>query len=70
MLSWPAGPRPTDGIWAKYWYANVWASTGFSERSTASGRSEPAVLPPELEPLAARCQPFYEEMAAHRLIPR
>ena len=28
MLSWPPGPRETDGIWAKYWYAEV-------ERSTA-----------------------------------
>ncbi len=23
MLSWPAGRRDTDGVWAKYWYANV-----------------------------------------------
>ena len=30
MLSWPAGPRPEDGVWAKYWYANVHASTGFA----------------------------------------
>lgn len=82
MLSWPPGPRPTDGIWATYWYANVRASTGFtegssegssegySERRGQDDRSRPAELPPELEPLAARCQPFYEEMAAHRLIPR
>ena len=21
MLAWPAGPRPTDGVWAKHWYA-------------------------------------------------
>ena len=20
MLSWPPGPRPTDGVWARYWY--------------------------------------------------
>lgn len=68
MLSWPPGPRPTDGIWAKHWYANVWASTGFSERSSPAGRSESVELPPELEPLAARCQHFYDEMAAHRLM--
>ena len=67
MLSWPPGPRPTDGIWAKHWYANVWASTGFSERPARDERSEPTALPPDLEPLAARCQPFYDEMAAHRL---
>ena len=29
MLSWPPGPRDTDGIWAKYWYAEVERSTGF-----------------------------------------
>src|SRR5207249_2626694 len=23
MLSWPAGPRDTDGIWAKHWYHTV-----------------------------------------------
>src|ERR1022692_140676 len=35
MLAWPAGPRPTDGVWAKYWYARVWRSTGLgtSEQS-------------------------------------
>jgi hypothetical protein len=69
MLSWPPGPRPTDGIWAKHWYAGVRASTGFSERRSPAECSEPAALPPGLEPLAARCQPFYDEMAAHRLIP-
>ena len=68
MLSWPPGPRPTDGIWAKHWYANVWASTGFSGRSSPAGRSEPVELPPELEPLAERCQHFYDEMAGHRLM--
>ena len=30
MLSWPPGRRETDGIWAKYWYENVEASTGFA----------------------------------------
>jgi hypothetical protein len=69
MLSWPPGPRPTDGVWAKYWYANVWASTGFSERRNPGDRSEPAALSPELELLAARCQHFYDEMAVHRLTP-
>jgi len=29
MLSWPAGPRDTDGVWAKHWYDAVWRSTGF-----------------------------------------
>lgn len=31
MLKWPAGPKKEDGIWAKYWYANAHASTGFAD---------------------------------------
>jgi hypothetical protein len=66
MLSWPAGPRPTDGVWAPYWYESVWRSTGFGPyRPGQAG----AVLPEELEPLAAECQPFYNELAARRLRP-
>ena len=64
MLSWPAGPRDTDGVWARHWYDGVWRSTGFGPY-----REQPAGLPPELEPLAERCQPFYEEMSAHRIRP-
>ncbi len=30
MLLWPAGPRDTDGVWAKHWYSNVESSTGFT----------------------------------------
>ena len=30
MLSWPAGPRPSDGVWAPYWYDSVRRSTGFA----------------------------------------
>jgi hypothetical protein len=63
MLSWPAGPRRSDGVWAKYWYDSVWRSTGFGPYR----ESADAGLPPELEPLAARCEPYYEELAAHQL---
>jgi Sulfotransferase domain len=64
MLSWPPGPRPSDGVWARYWYDGVWQSTGFGPY-----RESAADLPAELEPLAARCEPFYSELAAHRLRP-
>ena len=33
MLSWPAGPKPEDGVWARHWYHNVHASTGFAPYS-------------------------------------
>ena len=63
MLSWPAGPRPTDGVWARYWYDSVWRSTGFGPYRAAG----PDDLPAELEPLATACMPYYEELAAHRI---
>jgi Sulfotransferase domain len=65
MLSWPAGPRPTDGVWARYWYDSVWGSTGFGEYTEVA----PVDLAPDLVPLAKQCQPFYDELAAHRLRP-
>jgi hypothetical protein len=64
MLAWPPGPRDTDGVWAPYWYDSVQASTGWGPY-----REPTADLPPELEPLAAACRPFYQELAAHRLRP-
>jgi len=66
MLSWPAGPRDTDGVWAPYWYDSVWQSTGFGPYRQPAGDE----LPPELADLAAQCQPFYEQLAAHRLRPQ
>ncbi len=30
MLSWPAGPKPEDGVWAPHWYDRVWESTGWA----------------------------------------
>jgi hypothetical protein len=64
MLFWPAGPRPTDGVWAPYWYDSVWRSTGFGPYRPTAVRAD---LPAELEPLAAQCKPYYDELAAHRL---
>jgi hypothetical protein len=57
MLSWPAGPRDSDGVWAPHWYASVEASTGFGPY-----RETPADLPEHLHPLAEACRPYYEEL--------
>jgi Sulfotransferase domain len=64
MLSWPAGPRASDGVWAPHWYAGVWRSTGF-------GRYQPPTepLPGRLAALADRCRPYYERLRTHRLSP-
>ena len=57
MLKWKAGPLKEDGVWAKYWYANVHKSTGFEKQDTSSRK-----LPDELLPLYKEAVKFYDEM--------
>ena len=62
MMHWPAGPRRSDGVWARYWYQSVERSTGF----------EPCVhksrhLPGHLAPLAQQCMAAYERLHESRL---
>jgi hypothetical protein len=57
MLQWPAGPRATDGVWAKHWYDAVERSTGFEPY-----RPRPRRVPPALQPLLEACMPAYEEL--------
>jgi len=64
MLSWPAGPRDSDGIWAKYWYDNVNKSTGFQPWKP---RAEP--LPDRVKPLLDELTAIYEALYRHRLAP-
>ncbi len=58
MLSWPAGARPEDGSWAKYWYHTLHRSTGFQKYRQKEGE-----FPEHLRPLLAECQPYYEKLA-------
>jgi hypothetical protein len=58
MLHWSPGPRPEDGVWAKYWYHNVHRSTGFEPY-----RDKRAAFPSHLLPLLEECRPHYEELA-------
>ena len=62
MLSWPAGPRESDGVWAPHWYDAVIASTGFEpyrERTvTLSGAALAA---------AEQSRPHYERLHAVRV---
>ncbi len=64
MLRWPSGPRDSDGVWAPYWYANVWKSTGFMPPSAA-----PTQVPDRLQPLLNACLPIYEKLYACRIKP-
>ncbi|HEY6297667.1 MAG TPA: hypothetical protein VIX15_18575, partial [Streptosporangiaceae bacterium] len=64
MLSWPAGPRDSDGAWAPYWYASVHASTGFAAyQPPAEG------LPARLESLARLCLPYFARLHPYRISP-
>jgi len=64
MLSWPPGPRESDGAWGPYWYHNVEKSTGFAPYKP------PKPLPEPLRPLAETCHPHYQRLYAHRLVAR
>lgn len=62
MLSWPAGPRHTDGIWARHWYGQVLRSTGFRPRVDREER-----LPSRFQDLLSRCREHYDHLYSHRL---
>jgi hypothetical protein len=64
MLSWPPGPRPTDGVWAPAWYGSVLESTGFLPYRPRRRQLESA-----LQRVADECRPLYERLHAHRLPP-
>ncbi len=61
MLSWPAGPRPEDGVWAPHWYHAVHRSTGFAPYVPKRD------FPDHLEGLLEQCLPWYEKLFAHAL---
>ena len=63
MLHWPAGPRPTDGVWAKYWYASVERSTGFEPY-----RAKQEAVPDRFAVLLSECQSLYDRLWAYRLV--
>lgn len=61
MLSWPAGQRQQDGIWAKHWYHAVHQSTGFSAYVPKPE------LPAGLRAIHKECQPWYEQLFTHAI---
>ena len=63
MLSWPAGKRDTDGVWAPVWYHNVEQSTGF-----APPRSEDEIqIPEHLKQLVDDAMPYYQDLRRYHL---
>ncbi len=64
MLSWPAGPRSSDGAWARYWYASVEASTKFT-----TYRAKKIDLPRHLQCLADTGMEHYRVLYEQRIKP-
>ncbi|GIL57356.1 hypothetical protein Vafri_12609 [Volvox africanus] len=65
MLSWPAGPKPYDGLWADWWYKNTHKSTGFD----AEVRDARKPLPVHLKPLLAETYPLYDMLSRQAIRP-
>jgi hypothetical protein len=63
MLSWPAGLRATDGIWAKHWYGEVANSTSFHPPS----HREPTPVPERLRNVHERSYECYAHLYQYRL---
>lgn len=62
QLSWPAGPKPYDGVWAPHWYAQVHKSTGFGPATP-----EPPRMAEHLEALAEEAAPWYAQLTPYAL---
>jgi len=62
MLSWPAGPRPEDGVWAKHWYGSVEKSTGFDRP-----RESMHPLPDQLMPMLEGLYEDYNALAVYKI---
>lgn len=62
MLTWPAGPKPYDGVWAPHWYDEVWKTTGFG------GDEGPLPsLSAEFGDLCETALPYYARLTPHKI---
>ncbi|MBX2800683.1 MAG: hypothetical protein KTR31_23585 [Myxococcales bacterium] len=63
MLSWPAGRRDTDGVWAPFWYGRVEASTSFTRATHAPP------CPDHLAEVVTALKPAYDRLYGLRIGP-
>ncbi|WP_036226630.1 hypothetical protein [Marmoricola sp. URHB0036] len=63
MLSWPAGPRQSDGVWAPYWYGAVVRSTGFEP-----WRARQVELNEHDAAVALACRRAYDTLWSRRVV--
>lgn len=62
MLSWPAGPKPEDGVWAPHWYSGVHKSTGWQPYVPKGVELSDAV-----RPVLDQAMPLYEKLQPYRI---
>ncbi len=62
MLSWPAGPKPEDGVWAPHWYDSVHRSTGWEPY-----RAKHDELLPGVVAAYEAAVPLYERLLPYRI---
>lgn len=62
MLSWEPGPRPEDGIWAKYWYERLHNASDFSTLPKPD-----TDIPEGLSGLINECKPYYNELLSYAI---
>ena len=62
MLSWPAGRRDSDGLWAAHWYGAVEQSTSFVASNMPSRE-----VPEHLTDLLAQAEQYYQALRPYRL---
>jgi len=63
MLSWPPGPRATDGAWGKHWYQAVWQTTSFQPYKP---KNRP--VPSHLTGLLDEADRLYQRLYARRIV--
>lgn len=68
MLSWPQGPRPEDGVWAKYWYQRIHASTGWEAAPSKSTKQLSPQPNEAMRKLLDQIEPIYLELKMKSII--
>ena len=62
MLSWERGPKPEDGVWAKYWYGRLHETTGFEPFKRKGDR-----VPERLRPTLAVLHDCYDQLRPYAI---
>lgn len=66
MLTWEPGAKPEDGVWAKYWYHRVHASSGWESSKQSNSRSA-LHIPAEFSGLLAEIEPVFRRLQKYVL---